>query len=75
VTWRKPSWPQVRGGILFFCGLAGVAYETFIKRPPDYGMLPIFGAMMGLPFFDKRDGDDSDPPAVRALNDSSRSGK
>lgn len=55
MTWRTPTWPNLRDGILFFAGLAGIAYETLFRRPPDYGLLPVFAAMCGLPAFIKRD--------------------
>lgn len=55
MTWRAPTWPNLRDGILFFSGLAGVAFETILRRPPDYGLLPLFAAMVGLPAFIKKD--------------------
>lgn len=56
----RRTWPTVRNGILFFGGLFGVAYETFFRRPPDYGLLPVFAAMLGLPAFINDDRDDDD---------------
>jgi hypothetical protein len=48
---KKPAWPNLRDGILFFSGLAGLFYEVLVRRPPDYGFLPVFGGMIGLPAF------------------------
>lgn len=68
---KAPSWPAVRDGILFFAGLAGLFYETVVRRPPDYGLLPVFAAMCGLPaFFSRRDDDDEPPPEPPALETS-----
>lgn len=55
---RMPTWPTLRDGILFFSGLAGLAYETVWRRPPDYVLLPIFASMFGTPYFIKRDDKD-----------------
>lgn len=61
---RKPTWPNLRDGILFFSGLGGLFYEVLVRRPPDYGFLPIFGGMLAGPAFLKRDSDrkDGDDP-------------
>jgi hypothetical protein len=62
------NWPFTRDVILFFSGLAGLAFETIARRPPDYGLLPLFGGMVGLPAFlrrDRRSDDDEDYPKHR----------
>lgn len=69
LTWRAPTWPGLRDGILFFAGLAGVAFETLLRRPPDYGLLPLFAAMVGLPAFIKKDTDGSKHQPRRGRND------
>lgn len=67
---RRPTWSGVRDGILFFSGLAGVAFETIVRRPPDYGLLPVFTGMIGLPAFLRKDevfrDDDPDDRSHRA---------
>lgn len=46
-----PHWDFVRTLTLFFAGLGGVSYEMLFVHPADYGLLVIFGAMMGIPIF------------------------
>jgi hypothetical protein len=54
-------WPPSRDLILFLVGLAGVAHETIISASPDPTLLLIFGAMLGLPAFLRKD-EAKDPP-------------
>lgn len=70
----KPTWPNVRDGILFFAGLAGLAYEVLVRRPPDYGFVPVFGGMIGLPAFLKRDSQAKAPHNGEDPNDNALSG-
>lgn len=46
-----PNWEFVRTLTLFFAGLGGVMYEMLFVHPADYGLLVIFGAMMGIPIY------------------------
>jgi hypothetical protein len=40
-----------RDGILFTCGMGGIAHETFIAKEPREALLLLFGAMIGvIPF-------------------------
>ena len=60
--------PAIRDRILFYAGLAGLAFEMIARRPPDYGFLPILGFMIGLPTLlrqDRRNDDDEDHPEHR----------
>jgi hypothetical protein len=50
-------WPTIRDTVLFTVGVLGICYEAVIKRPPDYGLLPVFAALCGLPAFLGRDTD------------------
>lgn len=53
-TWQ---WPRVtRDGVLFVCGLGGIAHETYVRSGatrPEFLML--FAAMCGLPVALRRD--------------------
>lgn len=49
------QWKNVRDGIMFFGGLAGVIYETLATAIDRPVLLALFGAMMGLPFFIRAD--------------------
>jgi hypothetical protein len=52
-------WPLIRDILLFFGGLAGVAYETLGSQADRPTLLLLFAAMMGLPAFlraDEKDG-------------------
>lgn len=40
---------------LFLFGLAGIAHETLIAATPDPSLLFLFGGMVGLPAFLRRD--------------------
>lgn len=51
---RPKTWKDARDLILFLAGLAGVAYET-LHGPVDPSLLLLFGAMMGLPAFLRKD--------------------
>lgn len=55
VSASRAHWPMIRNVVLFVCGLAGVAFETIARRPPDYGLLPVFAGMIGLPWFVAQD--------------------
>lgn len=44
-----------RDRILFATGLVGVAYETLVAKVDRPALLVLFGAMLGLPAFLKRD--------------------
>lgn len=62
------AWATARNGVLFVAGLSGIAFETFARRPPDYGLLPVFAGMIGLPWFvsqDNRENDDKRPTPKR----------
>lgn len=50
------DWNFVRTLVLFFAGLGGVAYEMIFVHPADYGLLVMFGAMMGIPLFLAKNG-------------------
>lgn len=52
------TWPRLRTLILFFAGLAGLAFETFFRHPADPSLLVVFAGMMGLPLFLKGDGEE-----------------
>lgn len=51
-----PQWEFVRTLTLFFAGLGGVIYEMLFVHPADYGLLVLFGAMMGIPIFLNKSG-------------------
>ena len=44
-TW----WPRLRDAMLFFGGMAGIAYETAWEHIDRPELLILFGAMVGLP--------------------------
>jgi hypothetical protein len=46
---------QVRDGILFVVGLLGIAHQTLVAQEPDPTLLLLFGAMIGLPGFLRKD--------------------
>jgi hypothetical protein len=46
---------QLRSGVLFVTGLAGVAYETLVSASDRPTLLIMFAAMLGLPLFLKAD--------------------
>jgi hypothetical protein len=51
-----PTWWQfVRDVILFVCGLIGIAWESLAPGSPDPSLLVVFGAMLGLPIFLRKD--------------------
>jgi hypothetical protein len=55
--WRftRPTFVQIRTGVLFAAGIAGVAYETLVNQTDRPTLLILFGAMMGLPLFLRAD--------------------
>lgn len=55
-TFRRISWDQIRDVILFFAGLAGIAYETIVEHVDRPQLLLLFAAMVGLPAFLRRNG-------------------
>jgi hypothetical protein len=52
---QHPSWRELRDGILFFAGLLGVAHQTLYAKQPNVELLVVFGSMMGLPAFLRKD--------------------
>lgn len=59
---RRPTFLQVRSGVLFVGGLAGVAYVTLVDNTDRPTLLIMFGAMLGLPLFLRSD--EKHPPPV-----------
>jgi hypothetical protein len=59
---RPPWWPWARDVILLLGGCMGVTAEVFnsivLQGSVDYGLLALFGGMMGLPYTLRRDGGD-----------------
>jgi hypothetical protein len=51
----RPTFVQVRTTVLFFGGLAGVAYVTLVDQTDRPTLLILFAAMMGLPLFLRTD--------------------
>ena len=49
------TWPWVRDIVLFFAGLAGVAYEAAAQSGERPTLLLLYAAMMGLPAFLRQD--------------------
>lgn len=54
-----PQWETIRTTILFFSGLAGIAFQT-LHGPVEPELLVVFASMLGLPIFlkEKKKGDD-----------------
>lgn len=52
---RRPTFVEIRTGVLFGAGLAGVVYETVVTQADRPTLLVLFAAMMGLPLFLKAD--------------------
>lgn len=52
------KWKVARDILLFFGGMIGVANEAFFQATTDPTLLILFGAMMGLPAFLRRDDED-----------------
>lgn len=48
-------WLFVRDVILFVFGLLGIAYEAIVIPHPDPSLLVVFGGMLGLPIFLRKD--------------------
>lgn len=46
---QPPTLASLRDPILFVAGLAGIAHQTLIAPTPQWELLLIFGAMLGLP--------------------------
>lgn len=55
---QPPRWwqPWVRDMILLAAGLAGVAHETVVEKGERPSLLLLFGAMMALPVYLRRNG-------------------
>jgi hypothetical protein len=51
------KWKIARDILLFFGGMVGVANEAFFQATTDPTLLILFGAMMGLPAFLRKDED------------------
>ncbi len=49
------KWKIARDVLLFFGGMIGVANEAFFQATTDPTLLILFGAMMGLPAFLRKD--------------------
>ena len=49
------KWKVVRDILLFFGGMIGVANEAFFQATTDPTLLILFGALMGLPAFLRKD--------------------
>lgn len=56
--WNR-RWQNTRDMLLFFGGMAGVAWETLAETTERPSLLILFAAMMGLPAFLRQEkGDD-----------------
>jgi hypothetical protein len=53
-------WTLIRNVVLFFGGLAGVAYQTLFVNADRPTLLLLYAAMMGLPVFLSAKGHDDD---------------
>ena len=51
---KESQWPFIRDIILFAAGLLGAGWET-LHGPVEPSLLVMFGAMMGLPIFLRKD--------------------
>lgn len=49
---------RIRDTLLFFGGLLGLLHEAFLTHLDRPNLILAFLAMMGLPFFTKKRGDD-----------------
>lgn len=63
---RPRSVNPARDWILFFGGMAGVAHETLVSNVERPTLLILFGGMMGLPVFLRRDESTDDPGSGEA---------
>lgn len=54
---KEVDWwsPKLRDFVLFVGGLLGVAYETLLEQVDRPALLALFGGMLGLPIFLRRD--------------------
>lgn len=59
----RPTFVQVRSGVLFAAGLTGAAYVTIVDQTERPTLLILFAAMMGLPLFLRTD-EKHHPPAI-----------
>ena len=60
---RRPAteWTRLRDILLFVGGMLGVIYETVLEQVDRPTLLALFGGMLGLPVFLRRD-ERADPP-------------
>ena len=60
---RDAEWwnTRLRDFVLFIGGFLGVAYETLLEQVDRPALLALFGGMMGLPVFLRRDERESHP--------------
>lgn len=57
------AWRLVRDVVLFGTGLGLIVYEAVFKAGTiDYGMLPVYAGMVGLPVFFRTDEKRHDQP-------------
>jgi hypothetical protein len=55
-AWDGDWWtPKIRDFLLFLGGFLGGAYETIVEQVDRPALLALFGGMLGLPLFLKRD--------------------
>ena len=53
---RGPQFRLSRVVVLFAAGLAGVLHETFVSNGERPSLLILYGAMMGLPIYLRKNG-------------------
>lgn len=66
---RTSDWwtTRTRDFVLFVGGFAGVIYETLVEQVDRPALLAVFGGMLGLPVFlrrDEREQQDEDQPGI-----------
>ena len=49
------NWLRIRAAAILGAGLIFMGYEVFFVNHPDYGVLAVIAAMLGLPFADWAD--------------------
>jgi TctA family transporter len=64
-AWNADWWtPRFRDFLLFLGGFLGSAYETIVEQVDRPALLALFGGMLGLPLFlrkDEKEQSDDDP--------------
>ena len=65
---KWPTFVQIRTGVLFTFGLAGVVYETVVVQADRPTLLILFGAMLGLPLFLKADEKSTDAELTKVID-------